>query len=117
MLTLHAILVRNKYREHSESLAYGKAAIEFFNRYGGTPLACPTYKVSSFEFQSPSNESSLPFVSQVYSSHVAVWSVSIAETLPTFRHALAYGLEYRDAEYAGFGCGEYCREFLRLPTL
>lgn len=45
MLTLHAITVRNKYRQDAESLAYGQTAIEFFNQYGGTPLACPTYKV------------------------------------------------------------------------
>ncbi|GAA5903955.1 uncharacterized protein JCM6883_002039 [Sporobolomyces salmoneus] len=88
MLTLHAILVRNKYRQHAESLAYGQTAIKFFDLHGGTPLACATYKV--------------------YSSHVAVWAMPIVDTLPTFRHALAYGLEYRDAEYAGFGCGEYC---------
>ncbi|GAA5947465.1 hypothetical protein JCM3765_001690 [Sporobolomyces pararoseus] len=88
MLTLHAILVRNKYRQDAESLAYGQTAIGFFDQYGGTPLACPTYKV--------------------YSSHVAVWAMPVIDTLPTFRTALVYGLEYRDAEYAGFGCGEYC---------
>ncbi|GAA6006530.1 hypothetical protein JCM11491_004996 [Sporobolomyces phaffii] len=88
MLTLHAITVRNKYRGHAESLAYGQTAVEFFDRYGGTPLACPTYKV--------------------YSSHVAIWAMPVMDTLPTFRRALMYGLEYRDAEYAGFGCGEYC---------
>ncbi|GAA5931685.1 uncharacterized protein JCM15063_001537 [Sporobolomyces koalae] len=88
VLTLHAVLVRNKYHEAIESLAYGEAAIDFFDRHGGTPLACPTYKV--------------------YSSHVAIWSKPIRETLVSFRTALMYGLEFRDAEYAGFGCGEYC---------
>ncbi|GAA6060973.1 hypothetical protein JCM10212_006555 [Sporobolomyces blumeae] len=88
MLTLHAILVRNKYKQRAESQAYGQVAIGFFERHGGSPLACPTYKV--------------------YSSHVAVWSVSLLDTLPTFRQAVTFGMDYRDAEYAGFGCGELC---------
>jgi hypothetical protein len=46
MLTLHAITVRNKYRQPAESLAYGQTAIRFFDQYGGSPLACPTYKAS-----------------------------------------------------------------------
>ncbi|GAA5904910.1 hypothetical protein JCM5296_006141 [Sporobolomyces johnsonii] len=88
MLTLHAVHVHGKYKQLAESLAYGQAAITFFEKHGATPLACPTYKV--------------------YSSHVAVWSMTISETLPTFRQAVAYGVEYRDAEYLGFGCGELC---------
>ncbi|BGP22990.1 hypothetical protein JCM10295v2_001881 [Rhodotorula toruloides] len=87
-LTLHAILIRVKYREERESLAYGKAAISFFEKYGGSPLACPTYKV--------------------FSSHVAVWSTPFNEVFASFRQAVSYGIEYRDAEYLGFGCGELC---------
>ncbi|GAA5944373.1 hypothetical protein JCM1841_000753, partial [Sporobolomyces salmonicolor] len=88
MLTLHAVNVHGKYNQLAESLAYGQAAITFFEKHGATPLACPTYKV--------------------YSSHVAVWSMTIVETLPTFHQSVSYGIEYRDAEYLGFGCGELC---------
>ncbi|GAA5868990.1 hypothetical protein JCM8547_003243 [Rhodosporidiobolus lusitaniae] len=90
VLTLHAILVRLKFQQPKEALAYGQAAIKFVEKYGGSHLACSTYKV--------------------YSSHVAVWSnsLTIRETLPTFHQAVAFGIEYRDAEYLGFGCGELC---------
>ncbi|GAA5908410.1 hypothetical protein JCM6882_007929 [Rhodosporidiobolus microsporus] len=102
VLTLHAVLVRSKYKAAKEALAYGKAAIAYFEKHGGSPLACPTYKV--------------------YSSHVGVWastpstssdgsnagSTSIRDVLPTFREAVAFGIEFRDAEYVGFGCGELC---------
>ncbi|ORY92797.1 hypothetical protein BCR35DRAFT_311761 [Leucosporidium creatinivorum] len=88
LFTLLAVLVHGIYGELEESLAYGTAAIRYFEKYGGTPLACPTYKV--------------------YSSHVAPWSMPIRATLPSFRKAIAYGIEYRDAEYVGFGCGELC---------
>lgn len=87
-LTLHAILVRSKFGQERESLAYGKAAISFFEKHGGSPLACPTYKV--------------------FSSHVAVWSTPFEDVFATFRQAVSYGIEYRDAEYLGFGCGELC---------
>ncbi|KAM0787699.1 hypothetical protein ACM66B_003759 [Microbotryomycetes sp. NB124-2] len=89
MFTLHAVIVKDLYSAPKEEwTAYGKVAVKFFERYGGTPLACPTYKV--------------------YSSHVAPWASPIRETLPTFRRSIAYGIEYRDAEYVGFGCGELC---------
>ncbi|GAA6026797.1 hypothetical protein JCM8097_005869 [Rhodosporidiobolus ruineniae] len=88
VLTLHAVLVRSKYNQPGEALAYGKAALAFFEKHGGSPLACPTYKV--------------------YSSHVGVWAQTIQEVLPTFHQAVAFGIEYRDAEYLGFGCGELC---------
>ncbi|GJN88386.1 hypothetical protein Rhopal_001352-T1 [Rhodotorula paludigena] len=88
VFTLHAVLVRAKYNEAEESLAYGKAAIAFFEKNGGSPLACPTYKV--------------------YSSHVAVWAMPVRDVLPTFHRAVSFGIEYRDAEYVGFGCGELC---------
>ncbi|BGP46232.1 hypothetical protein JCM10450v2_002072 [Rhodotorula kratochvilovae] len=88
VFTLHAVLVRARYNEPSESLAYGKAAIAYFERYGGSPLACPTYKV--------------------YSSHVAVWAMAFKEVFPSFRQSISFGIEYRDAEYLGFGCGELC---------
>lgn len=94
LFTLLAVLVQGIYGELEESLAYGTAAIRYFEKYGGTPLACPTYKV--------------------YSSHVAPWSMPIRATLPSFRKAIAYGIEYRDAEYVGFGCGELCCELWRL---
>lgn len=87
-LTLHAVLVRAKYGQERESLAYGKAAISFFEKHGGSPLACPTYKV--------------------FSSHVAVWSTPFSDVFASFRQAVSYGIEYRDAEYLGFGCGELC---------
>lgn len=86
LFTLLAVLVHGMYGELEESLAYGKTAIQFFERYGGTPLACPTYKV--------------------YSSHIVPWSMPIRDSFPSFRTAIAYGIEYRDAEYVGFGCGE-----------
>ncbi|GAA5916163.1 hypothetical protein JCM8208_002128 [Rhodotorula glutinis] len=86
LFTLHAILVRDQFRQPVESFAYGKAAIAFFERQGGSPLACPTFKV--------------------YSSHVAVWAMAFQDVFPTFRTSIAYGIEYRDAEYLGFGCGE-----------
>lgn len=92
LFTLLAVLVHGIYGELEESLAYGTAAIRYFEKYGGTSLACPTYKV--------------------YSSHVAPWSMPIRATLPSFRKAIAYGIEYRDAEYVGFGCGELCCESL-----
>ncbi|GAA5929492.1 hypothetical protein JCM3775_002356 [Rhodotorula graminis] len=88
LFTLHAILVRDQFRQPVESFAYGKAAVAFFERHGGSPLACPTYKV--------------------YSSHVAVWAMPLQDVFPTFRTSIAYGIEYRDAEYLGFGCGELC---------
>ncbi|GAA5824688.1 hypothetical protein JCM3770_000086, partial [Rhodotorula araucariae] len=88
VFTLHAVLVRARYNQPTESLAYGKAAIAYFERYGGSPLACPTYKV--------------------YSSHVAVWAMAFKDVLPTFRQSISFGIEYRDAEYLGFGCGEFC---------
>lgn len=88
LFTLLAVLVHGIYNELEESLAYGKAAIQFFEQHGGTPLACPAYKV--------------------YSSHIAPWSMPIRDTLPSFRTSIAYGIEYRDAEYVGFGCAELC---------
>ncbi|KAK4047734.1 hypothetical protein OIV83_005242 [Microbotryomycetes sp. JL201] len=85
MFTLHAVIVKDMYNAPKEEwMAYGQVAVQFFERYGGTPLACPTFKV--------------------YSSHVAPWAQPIRETLPTFRKSIAYGIEYRDAEYVGFGC-------------
>lgn len=78
VLTLHAILVRSRFGEHAESLAYGRTAVAFFNNTKGSPLACPTYKV--------------------YSSHVAIWALPIEDVLVTFRQSIAYGMEYRDAE-------------------
>ncbi|BGP14068.1 hypothetical protein JCM10213v2_002006 [Rhodosporidiobolus nylandii] len=86
VLTLHAVLVRSRFKQPLEALAYGKVAIAFFEKHGGSPLACPTYKV--------------------YSSHVAVWALTIPEVLPTFQTAIAYGID--DPEYTGFGCGELC---------
>ncbi|GAA5835589.1 hypothetical protein JCM9279_004589 [Rhodotorula babjevae] len=88
LFTLHAILVRDRFHQPAESFAYGKAAVNYFERHGGSPLACPTYKV--------------------YSSHVAVWAMPLQDVFPTFRKSIAYGIEYRDAEYLGFGCGELC---------
>ncbi|GAA5989125.1 hypothetical protein JCM10908_001168 [Rhodotorula pacifica] len=88
VLTLHAILVRSRFCENAESFAYGRAAIAFFERTEGSPLACPTYKV--------------------YSSHVAIWALPIEAVLSTFRKSISYGIQYRDAEYLGFGTGECC---------
>ncbi|GAA6001160.1 hypothetical protein JCM10207_007438 [Rhodosporidiobolus poonsookiae] len=88
VLTLHAVLVHNKFKQPIEALSYGKAAIAYFEKHGGSPLACPTYKV--------------------FSSHVGVWASTIRDVLPTFHRAVAYGIEFRDAEYLGFGCGELC---------
>lgn len=97
MLTLLAVIVAGQYGELEQSLAYGQTAIKYFERYGGTPLACPAYKI--------------------YSSHVAPWVMSIRETFPSFRTSIAYGIEYRDAEYVGFGCGELCCEFVSLVAI
>lgn len=88
MLTLLAVIVAGQHGELEQSLAYGRTAIKYFEKYGGSPLACPAYKI--------------------YSSHVAPWVMSIRETFPSFRTSISYGLEYRDAEYVGFGCGELC---------
>ena len=88
VLTLHAVLVRSRFGNNAEAFAYGRAAIAFFERTRGSPLACPTYKV--------------------YSSHVAIWALPIDAVLETFRQSIAYGMEYRDAEYLGFGTAECC---------
>ncbi|GAA5970007.1 hypothetical protein JCM11641_000231 [Rhodosporidiobolus odoratus] len=88
VLTLHAVLIHSKFKQPREALAYGKVAISFFEKHGGSAWACPALKV--------------------YSSHVAVWAVTLRETLPTFQKAVAFGIEYRDAEYLGFGCAELC---------
>ena len=85
MLTLHAVMISGEYREFDRSYALGQGAIGFFKRFGGSSFACPTY--------------------QVYASHVAVWQEPIRDTLPSFREAVAYGIEYRDGEYLGFGSG------------
>ena len=45
MLTLNAVLVAGQFSQHAESLAFGQVAISYFEKYGGTALACPTYKV------------------------------------------------------------------------
>lgn len=74
VFTLHAVLVRAKYNQAEESLAYGKAAIAFFEKNGGSPLACPTYKV--------------------YSSHVAVWAMPVRDVLPTFHQAVSFGMQF-----------------------
>lgn len=86
MLTLHAVMVSGEYKDFNRSYALGQVAIGYFKRYGGTSLACPTFKV--------------------YASHVAVWSEPIRDTLPSFREAVAFGIEYRDGEYLGFGSGQ-----------
>ncbi|KAK4056866.1 hypothetical protein OIO90_002116 [Microbotryomycetes sp. JL221] len=88
MFTLHAVIVKDAYNAPSEAMAYGQVAVQYFVRYGGSPLACPTYKV--------------------YASHVAPWASPIRDSLSSFRKSIAYGIEYRDAEYVGFGCGELC---------
>ncbi|KAK4703939.1 hypothetical protein P7C70_g2274, partial [Phenoliferia sp. Uapishka_3] len=93
MLTLHAVMVSGQYKEFDHSYALGRIAVGYFQRFGGTSLACPTYKV--------------------YASHVAVWSEPIRETLPSFKEAVAFGIEYRDGEYLGFGAGELCSEQAR----
>ncbi|SCZ98541.1 BZ3500_MvSof-1268-A1-R1_Chr3-1g05452 [Microbotryum saponariae] len=91
-LTLDAVYVRAKYDDLGSALAYGDVAIGYFEKYGGTAYACPTYKVVS--------------------SHITAWARPIAETIPNYRTAIAYGLEYRDAEYVGFSCAEICSYLL-----
>jgi len=71
LFTLHAILVRDLFHQPAEAFAYGKTAIAYFEKNGGSPLACPTYKV--------------------YSSHVAVWAMPLQDVFPTFRKSIAYG--------------------------
>ncbi|SCV74352.1 BQ2448_6784 [Microbotryum intermedium] len=91
-LTIDAVFVRAKYDDLGSALACGDVAIGYFEKYGGTPYACPTYKVVS--------------------SHITAWARSISETIPNYRTAIAYGLEYRDAEYVGFSCTEICAYLL-----
>ncbi|KAM0752526.1 hypothetical protein T439DRAFT_379572 [Meredithblackwellia eburnea MCA 4105] len=85
-LTLHAVMLSGQFKEYERSFRLGQVAIGYFERYGGSPFACPTYKV--------------------YASHVAVWSLTVRDTLASFRQAVAYGVEYRDGEYLGFGSAE-----------
>ena len=88
LFTLHAVIVKAVFNEAEHSLAYGKTAVGFVEKHGGSPLSCPTYKV--------------------YASHVAVWSEPIRAVLPFFQTAVAFGIEYRDSEYVGFGAAELC---------